>query len=57
MATADRSGGTSPGSLYSQLAEPAPDTAATGETTFTAAKETIDRDREDLDEMPLPSES
>lgn len=57
MATADRSGGPSPGSLYSHLAEPTPDTAATGETTFTAAKETIDRDREDLDEMPLPSES
>jgi hypothetical protein len=57
MATADRSGGPSPESLYSHLAEPAPVTAPTGETTFTAAKETIDRDREALDEMALPSES
>lgn len=57
MATADRSDGPSPESLYSHLSEPAPVTAAAGETTFTAAKETIDRDREDLDDMPLPSES
>lgn len=56
MATADRSDKPSPESLYGHLAEPAPVTAAAGETTFTAAKETIDRDREELDEMPLPSE-
>ncbi|HEX5374958.1 MAG TPA: hypothetical protein VFW48_02260 [Solirubrobacterales bacterium] len=57
MASADRSDGTSRDSLYGQLAEPAPATATDGETIYTAAKETIDRDREDLEETLHPGES
>jgi hypothetical protein len=35
--------------LYEPLAEPAPPGAEGGETIFTAAKETVDRDHEDPD--------
>lgn len=57
MVSADQSDGAPRGSLYEQLAEPVPATAANGETTYTAAKETIDRDREDLEETLHPGES
>lgn len=57
MAPADRSDAALRESLYGQLAEPAPATATLGETTYTAAKETIDRDREDLEEILHPGES
>jgi hypothetical protein len=40
-------------SLYDVLAEAAPPSAQGGETTFTAAKETIDRDREEAEAMIL----
>ncbi|HKN45338.1 MAG TPA: hypothetical protein VJW23_15610 [Propionibacteriaceae bacterium] len=57
MVSADQSDGAPRDNLYGQLAEPAPATAAHGETTYTAAKETIDRDREDLEETLHPGES
>jgi hypothetical protein len=34
------------GSLYLELAEPAPDDSERGKTTITATKETVDADRE-----------
>jgi hypothetical protein len=55
--SADRLDEVLTGSLYSQLAAPAPATAANGETINTAAKETVDRDREELEEMLHPGES
>jgi hypothetical protein len=57
MASADRSDAALGESLYGPLAEPAPATAAAGETIYTAAKETIDRDHEDLEEKLHPGES
>ena len=39
--------------LYGALAAAIPSSADSGETTFTAAKETIDRDREDAEAMIL----
>lgn len=57
MAPADRSDAALRESLYGQLAEPAAAAATLGETTYTAAKETIDRDREDLEEILHPGES
>jgi hypothetical protein len=53
MVSVDRSDGAPRDSLYGQLAEPAPATVVHGETTYTAAKETIDRDREDLETLHL----
>jgi hypothetical protein len=35
-------------SLYDELSEPAPVSAASGETALTATKETIDNDTEDI---------
>jgi hypothetical protein len=39
--------------LYDALAEPAPATAEKGDTIFTAAKETIDNDREEAEGSAL----
>jgi hypothetical protein len=39
--------------LYGELAEPAPQGFASGETNYTAAKETMDADREPLDDLTV----
>jgi hypothetical protein len=56
MASADKSDAALGESLYGPLSESAPATAAAGETTYTAAKETIDRDHEELEEKLHPGE-
>jgi hypothetical protein len=43
-----------PASLYGVLGEAVPVTVAAGETMYTAQKETIDRDQEDLFEVMAP---
>lgn len=52
----DHSTGSDDSTLYSSLAEPAPPSTEGGDTLITAAKETVDRDREDAEATILRSE-
>jgi len=50
------SGGSAGLSLYDLLGEPAPASLHRGETNYTAAKETIDNDREGAEPLIFPDD-